>query len=303
MHQDVERAAPSVSPASVTHSDIIPWIDAAPPPYWPPTTSTPPVPPSNARPCSAADVSVAVDSQNGAGGHSVTWLRFRNRSSSTCLLAGYPTVTATEPGRIAVVGSPTTFFTGGHSANMLPGGSTSLGLESDSECAAHPGGASGDDVYHHFSIALPGGGTVSVTVPGNRFDLSCGLFSTLFEDPDYPQPTLVYPLEALTAKIVLPHTAHAGQDLEYEIDLHNPTTKSLRLDPCPGYLEAANSSTWVKTRYALNCAPVADIASGATVRYAMQLQIPGDTPAGPLRIIWSLDGSGATDTGTVLSTH
>lgn len=287
----------------MTHSDIVPWIDAAPPPYWPPTTSTPPVPPSNARPCSAADVSVAVDSRNGAGGHSVTWLRFRNRGNTTCLLAGYPTVIATEPGRNAVVGSRTTFFTGGHSANMPPGGSTSLGLESDSECSAHPGGVSGDDDYHHFSITLPGGGTVSITVPGNRLDLSCGLFTTVFEDPDYPQPTLVYPLEALTATIVLPQTAHAGQVLDYEIDLHNPTTRPLRPDPCPGYLEAANSPTWVKTRYALNCASVAAIAAGATVRYAMQLQIPGDTPAAPLRIIWDLDGSAAMAMGTLLITR
>ena len=59
----------------------------------------------------------------------------------------------------------------------------------------------------------------------------------------------------------------------------------------------SDCSTAVLSRY-----PSAK-GSRATVRYAMHLQIPGDTPAGPLRIIWDLYRSGAMAMGTLLITH
>ena len=205
----------------------------------------------------------------------MTYIRFRNVGNSTCLVTGYPDVTATEPGRPDVVGSRGSFFPSGHPANMPPGtGTTLLGLESDTYCAARPGGGGGGDDYRYFIVTLPGGGTLSLTLPGNGLDLTCGLHLTQFFDPSYPQPQPVYPLAALTATLVLAQAAHAGQTLDYEVDLRNPTTKSIGLEPCPAYVEAASSPTPVKKSYALNCAPVAAIAAGQTVRFAMQLPLP-----------------------------
>lgn len=234
----------------------------------------------------------------------MTYVRFRNVGHSTCLLAGYPHVTASEPARPDIAGTRGSFFSSGHSADMTPGaGSTQLGLESDTYCAARPGGGGGGAVYRHFTVNMPGGGIVSLTLPGNGLDLTCGLHLTQFFDANYPQPQPVYPLAALVAKLVLPQTARAGQTLDYEVDLRNPTTHSIGLEPCPEYVEAANSPTPVKNAYALNCTPVATLAAGQTGRFAMRLPISADLPAGPLQIRWGLATPGIIATGTVVITR
>lgn len=231
----------------------------------------------------------------------MTYVRFGNVGHSTCLLAGYPDVTATEPGRRDVVGTRGSFFDSGHSANMPAGtGITLLGLESDTYCAARPGGGGGGADYRHFTITLPGGGTVSLTLQGNGLDLTCGLHLTRFFDPNYPQPHVVYPLDVLTATLVLPETARAGQQLTYEVDLRNPTVHAVGLEPCPAYVESASTPTPVKKVYSLNCAPVATLAAGHTARFAMQIPIPTDTPVGPVHISWGLISPDVAATGTVL---
>lgn len=284
------------------HPRLVPWIAAAPPPYAPAATSTPPALPAKARPCQSIDVSANVGSGNGAGGHSVTYIRFRNVGYSPCLLIGYPGVTAIERGRPDVVGTRGSFFTSGRPADMPPRtGITLLGLESDSYCAARSGGGGGGDDYSHFTVTLPGGDTVRLAVPGRGLDLTCGLHLTQFFDPDYPQAQVIYPLAPLRATLVLPQTALAGRPLDYEVDLHNPTTSAVSLQPCPAYVEAAHSPTPVKKTYALNCAPVKTIAAGQTVRFAMRLPIPGDTPAGQLRIEWGMAPNTALSGTVVIS--
>src|SRR5689334_18847307 len=86
------QSHPVATQVAVSSGDVVPWIDAAPPPYQPPAMSTPPPLPADARPCRAADVSISLEPRNGAGGHTVSYVRFRNVSQSTCLLAGYPKV-------------------------------------------------------------------------------------------------------------------------------------------------------------------------------------------------------------------
>lgn len=280
---------------------LVPWIDAPPPPYRAPATSTPPGLLANARPCRAADVSAKPEKGSGAGGHSVTYVRFRNVSRSPCLLAGYPAVTATEPHRTEVAGTDGSFFDIGRPANLSLGGSnTLLGLESDAYCAARPGGGGGGADYRSFVITMPGGGAVSITVPDPGLDLTCGLHLTHFFDPDYPQPVPVYPLDVLTVRLVLPATGRAGHTLRYEVDLHNPSGQPVDLEPCPGYVEALGSAASVKKAYALNCTPVASLAPGDTARFAMELPVPAGTSAGPVAVEWGMNSSQANARGTVL---
>jgi hypothetical protein len=237
---------------------------------------------------------------NGAGGHIVYYVRFRNVSTSTCLLAGYPKVVATAPGRAPVLGTPGSFFDGGHPANMAPGGVTLLGLETDTYCAARPDGGGGSPSSRRFSIALRGGGWTSVRSPtAGGLDLTCGLRLTQFFDPQYPQPEPSYPLSALAATLDLPATAPVGSPLDYVVTLHNSSRHAVDLTPCPGYVEAATTPTPTKLAYALNCAPVGAIAAGHSVRFAMVLPLPADTPAGALKIVWALRVPNVLATGTV----
>lgn len=178
-----------------------------------------------------------------------------------------------------------------------------LGLETDTYCAARPGGGGGGQTYDHLSIALPGGGTVDLNLPRSaQLDLTCGLHSTGFSDPHYPQPEPVYPLSVLRASLELPRTSKVGSVLRFIVALRNPTEQRVGLTPCPGYVEAVNTATPDKRTYALNCAPVRSIGPGQTVRFAMRLPIPAGSSPGPARVLWSLQAPNTQATGTVVVT-
>jgi hypothetical protein len=284
------RTSRPATTVSVDLAGSIPWIGAPAQPYRPPT---------DARPCTANDVAASFADGNGAGGHLVIYVSFRNTSQSTCVLKGYPRVTATEPGLPDVTGTNGSFFPSGDTANMPPGHHTLLGLETDSYCAARPGGGGGGQPYHHIDILLPGGGTVSLDRASNGFDVTCGLhLSTFFvQQPEQPEPH--DPLSDLQASLEAPPTVSAGTTLTYLADLSNPTDQPIRLSPCPGYVESATAPTPVKESYALNCAPVGAIAAQHTIRFEIRMHIPTDTPAGPLTIHWRLYAPSVTGSATV----
>jgi hypothetical protein len=277
----------------VSLSGTIPWIDTAAPPFQTPTASPAPLPATDARPCRADDVTANFGGGNGAGGHLITYVQFRNVSQTTCVLKGYPDVTASEPGLPDVAGTNGSFFQGPRdvTANMPPGQQTLLGLETDTYCDARPGGGGGNPAYHHVTISLPGGGgIVSLDRQPGGFDVTCGLHLTRFAVPQ-PEPSEPHdPLTDLTVSLETPPTVNAGDTLTYVADLTNPTDGPISLSPCPGYIQSARSPTPVKDLYALNCVPVGAIAAHGTVRFEMRMQIPADTPAGSLTIFWNLIG-------------
>jgi hypothetical protein len=286
--------APAASPsASVDLSNAIAWIDAPTDPPTPPTPSPPPPRPADARPCSADDVTARFDPGNGAGGHEIIDVQFRNISDSTCVLTGYPQVTATEPGQPDIAGTDGSFFPTDGPANMAPGGYTLLGLETDTNCAARPGGGSGRPLYHHVDIVLPGGDTISLDHP-DGFDITCGLHLTQFSVPRPEQPEPRTPVDGLTATLETPPTVEPGGVLIYVVDLTNPTDQPIALSPCPAYIQWTPSPTPVKDIEALNCAPVRAIAGHGTVRFQMHMPIPADTPVGTLMIFWTLTGPGVS---------
>lgn len=279
---------------TVNLTGTVPWTDAPLPTYQPPPTPATTPPASDARPCTATDVSVAPGDRNGAGGHQLILVRFRNISSSTCVLKGYPRVTATEPGRPDVTATDGSFFPSTGTADMRPGQDTYLGVETDAYCNARPGGGPTGPLYHHLDIALPGGGTVAVAFDGARaaLDAGCGLHLTRFfvqqaEPPVDPHD----PLSDLVVSLEVPDRVRAGSTLTYIANITNPTDRAISLDRCPGYIEATTPpSMSVKETYALNCAPVGAIAAHSTVRFEMRLPVPAQMAAGPFTFEWSLAG-------------
>ncbi len=291
---DATSTASPLPPAatSVSLSGTIPWIDTAVPPFQTPTPSPAPLPAIDARPCRADDVAANFGAGDGAGGHLITYVQFRNVSQTTCVLKGYPDVTASEAGLPDVAATKGSFFQGSDdvTANMRPGQQTLLGLETDTYCGARPGGGGGSPAYHHVTISLPGGGTITLDRQPEGFDVTCGLHLTRFSVPQPEPPQPPDPLTELTVSIETPTIVDAGDTLIYVADLGNPTAKPISLTLCPGYIESARSPTAVKDLYALNCVPAAAIAAHDTVRFEMRMQIPADTPAGTLTIFWNLIG-------------
>lgn len=279
-----ERATTS---PSVNLAGTIPWVDQPAAPYRAPTAA-PPAPGSDARACTAGDVTASLADGNGAGGHSERYVRFRNTSTSTCVLKGYPRVTASEPGHPAVAGTDGSFFPSFSTANMRPGQDTYLGVETDTYCAARPGGGPPGPLYHRLEVTLPGGGTVTVDDPAKGFDVSCGLHLTaFFVQQSEPRP-VHDPLSDLTVSLEVPTKVAAGSTLVYVADLTNPTDRSVTLARCPGYVEAASGPIPIKEVYGLNCAPVGAIAAHDTVRFAMRLHVPDQAASGPLTFHWSM---------------
>ncbi len=265
----------------------VPWVDLPPTPYQAPPAPSGPVP-TDARDCTAGDVTASFDGRDGATGHLVNYVVFRNTSSSTCVLKGFPArVTASEPGKPDVVATNGSYFPQSTTANMAPGGTTLLGLQTDSLCPANPAGAKPAQLYHHVDITLTGGGTVTPAGPTDGLNLTCGLHLTRFYVEEQAPVAPHDPLSDLAASLELPQTAKAGEPLVYVVDLTNPTNEPVSFDRwCPSYLEAPT-----KESYTLNCATVSSIAAGQTVRYEMRLQVPDDA-AVTLTVRWEMTGPG-----------
>jgi hypothetical protein len=301
-------AATSAVPTAPNLGEAVPWIADPAPPYQPPPAPKVPPPAADARACTAADVSVSWGRGNGAGGHTLQSVRFRNTSDSTCVLKGYPQITASEPGHPDVEAQDGSFFPSGPAADMAPGQDTLLGLETVSYCAAANPPAGGGDhatLYHHVAIQIPGGGTVTLSNPPETerggFDLTCGLHLGKFTGPEpKPSPQPPDPLADLRASLQAPQTVQAGVTLVYIVALSNPTAAPTSLSHCPGYVEWMDSGRAVVTKelYALNCTPVGAIAAHSTVRFAMRLAVPASTPAGAATIHWGLAGPQLADTST-----
>lgn len=269
----------------------VPWIDQPAPPYRPVPTPRPAPPATDARPCTAGDVAAGFTPRgNGAGGHLLILVRFRNVSGSTCVLKGYPArVVASEPGHPDVAARNGSFFGNDPTANLAPGRTALLGLETDSECPARPGGGPAGPAYHHVRVGLPGGGTVAVLRRADPLDVTCGLRTTRFFVPQPTRPEPHDPLAELQAELRLPRTTHAGTTMRYDVALTNPTDRPISLARCPGYLEAtSDGSLLVKLTYALNCPPVGIIQPQQTVLFAMR--VPGPERPGRYRLDWELTG-------------
>lgn len=265
------------------------------------------MPPSNAPPCTRREVVASFRGKDGAGGHEIDYIRFRNVGRSTCLLAGYPRVIATRAGWPDVTATDGSFFPVPHTANMPSGGTTLLGVETDTYCAARPGGGGGGRIYRRLTITLHSGGSTSVSVPRSaELDVTCGLHLTRFWDPHYPQPEPYYPLSVLRARLELPRTARAGSTLRYIVDLRNPTGHRVRLTPCPGYVEAATqlrpndqAVALAKRTFELNCLPIREVDAHRIVRFAMHLRLPADAAAGVTKVYWSLQSPDTIATGSL----
>jgi hypothetical protein len=94
-----ESPTPSISP--VSELGAVPWADRPGRFFEPSPLPAHPLP-ANARPCTASDVRVVPDGGNGGGGHSYQTFVFRNVGTTSCVLRGYPSVVASEPGEADV---------------------------------------------------------------------------------------------------------------------------------------------------------------------------------------------------------
>ena len=280
-------ASRPISPAQVVASPTepgpVPWIDRPGSLAGPSPLPASPLPTAG-RPCGAADVRATYEGGNGAAGSVFHLVSFTNIGSDTCVLRGTPRVVATESRKQPVTAIPAKMFDVVPAA-LSPGGKSQLELQTMRDCEARDRnpGTWPTAVYDSLQISMPSGGAVTVR---GTFDVECGLYVGEFgvtpPDPVYPTP----PLAGADIRLELPASVRAGGQLRYVVDVANPTDADMVLDPCPSYVQGLGSAG--KTPLLLNCDAVHDIAAGKTVRFAMEIPVPVDTPTGPTEVWWNV---------------
>src|SRR5712691_7743338 len=234
------QSSPTPSIRPVNELGAVRWVDR-PGRFFEPKALPTHLLPANARPCTSSDLRVFPAGGNG-GGHAYQTFALRNVSRTTCILRGYPSVVASKPGRADVTAADGGFFVGRErSANMPPGGTTWLNIETERDCLARYANPDRSPTlfYQTVTIGIPGGGQVVIHQP---FDVLCSLYTGRFAVTQPPQRYTHSPVSGARAALELPGGAAAGTTLRYVVDLTNPTGTAMTLHPCPGYEQGLGSA-------------------------------------------------------------
>jgi hypothetical protein len=279
----------------------VPWVNRPLPRYEVPAPQVIPYPTSS-PPCHASELRIAQGRGGAAAGTLYERLVFTNIGRRTCLLRGYPTITALAPdgGRrpLRPHREGFTFFYL-VPANLPPRGHSFIGLATGDGC---DNGTKPTTSYRQLSVTIPHRETVQAGA-SVRITEACGLFVSSFGLPARYTPLAPAAGTPATAtlRVHLPGRVRAGTILRYTITLANPTQTTITLRPCPGYSEGIYASGLVVRRsLALNCDTVHAIGAHEQVRYAMQLAVPTRAAAGIAKFSWSLNDPNGPFAGRII---
>jgi hypothetical protein len=299
---DTSSVAASPTKSTGPTADIVPWSSETPQPFITPA----PAAPSDAAACAVDQVSAGVAGWQGATGSMLGGFLIWNTSGEPCRLTGRPSIAIRDATghRLAVTNIPAPepplrpiVLPANQPAPVLfeeaPGGLAQVTIQWFNWCGADPAEPMS------LAITLPEGGVLQTPVvmggvprcdeASTGSSVSVAAFGAT-PGPSPSDPAAV-PAEALKVALEVPDQATAGQTLHYVIALTNPTASAIGLRPCPAYMERVNAvGGGVAVDYLLDCAGVPTIAPGASVRFAMELDIPASMPSSDeAAIVWSLD--------------
>jgi len=270
----------------------VPWVNRPRPHYALPGPKLVHYP-TTAAPCRASQLRVSRRRNAAATSNLLEELVFKNVGARTCLLRGYPTISADTPtGRRVLHPGHATFFGPLFPSDMPPGGHVFLDFGT-SDCVCHcvrPGPAH----YRNFGFTLPSGGSVSAGRVS--IDVDCFLDVSAFGLPErYLEPRARRgTVGTLKARISVPRTVRAGATIHYTVTLTNATDVAVSLRPCPSYTDGLGRS------FGLNCDTVHGIPPHGHVEYEMRLQLPEKARDGIAKIAWRLDtATGPATAGVV----
>jgi hypothetical protein len=270
---------------------VVPWVNRPLPLYHTPQPQLIRYP-ATAPLCRAGQLRASRGRGGAATGRVLEELVFTNAGPETCLLRGYPTITAETPAgrRLTLHPGHGTFFGKLVPADLRPGGHVLLLIETDDMCAI---GGPPAVRYHRLAFRLPWGGVVT----GRRLTIirECGLAISTFGRPErYVEPR-ARPDTAgtLQARVHIGAKVRAGAtELRYVVTVRNPGARPVRLHPCPGYTESVFfARSPFQRSFVLNCEAVHAIPARGSVSFEMRLPLPRPLPAGGalVKLGWGLD--------------
>lgn len=297
-------ALPTSSPDAIQSSDVaavVPWSSATPAPFLTPAPTSVPDAPA----CRVDQLAAGNAYWGGAGGSLAGGFVIWDTSSRPCRIEGRPaieivdaaghrldlaTVPVASPAAEPIVLNPNQPAPAPH--EETPVGLASVWLSWSNWCGSPP------KEPLSLVVTLPAGGVLRLRIEGGtprcdaeafRSSLSVGAFEATSGPSPTDPPTI--PAEALKLTLVVPDEGVIGEPLRYVAILTNPTANPITLDPCPAYQERINTEGGpVVADYLLDCVSVPVIAPGASVRFAMELDIPAMVPpADDAAIVWALE--------------
>lgn len=249
---------------------------------------------------SAARQPGAVTTGSGAGignGRSLGGGSSRHGTAGPCSLTGYPDAVAMFGGEVVGAVAEGTIVPDPYaSRDLLPGDSAVAVLVTSTGCrtSGSPDRRS-DRIVFRFED-----GDIGVDL---SMSLLCRLGISRFGS-DHADPDTHAPYESLEARLLLPESVPAGDDLRFVVAVTNPTGTPVSLERCPGWrYQAVQGGTPLvfsaDTERQFDCAAAPVIPAGGTVRYEMQVALPGANP-GVLHLGWYFIPFGAGVVGDVV---
>ncbi len=242
-------------------------------------------------PCAGGEVTVSLGRTGAWHGESTQAVVLENSSGHACALAVPPTAVLLHGGTQTVARDELSLADGVlQPLTLNPGEAAFVHVSAPASCDAR------GEIARTIRLTAPylDG---AVTLDGAYVPLACGspAVSMWYDTRETPSSD---PLAKLQARMLVPTTFSPGATTEYTVELTNPTTTAIDLDPCPSYSQLLSGvDTHVEDLLALNCGPVDRIAPGETVAFAMRIEIPAGAPAGWAKIGWHLAVPGGATTG------
>jgi len=263
--------------------------------FWQVANSVAPIVPA-APLCRASDVDVTLPGTHPLdGGKVVLTFLLRNRTGSPCSFSGVPGTTMhfTDGSEVLLAG---------HYPSSAEVSRQSLILSPSSEPTAYvTAAAQGCSTTAHRSlhdaVLQPLGNAESLPVsvrPGSVAIEFCGTAQGAFEVTrmgllEPPIPTEKNGTPAIVMHLRMPARVGPGTTLRYEVTLTNRSTTPFLFGDCPSFVESLDSPQPTSGHYLLNCARVGVVIPGASVTFAMELNVPAATPPGRRTLTWTMD--------------
>ena len=276
-----------------TTTGVVAWISTPAPPTTSSTTTTTTLAPAPL--CTKGSLHIGPPIDAGATQQVFVSFRLTNVGKTTCRLQGYPVVWGTNAtGRLVLVRAHDGLgVLNPVAADLAPGASGYFMLQENDFCLSMPPSSPHRVHYRELVAYLPNGAGTAKTpniAPCGPIEVTpVGVQPLLPGELPPPEPATT---AFLQASVHLPAHIVGGRVLDYIVELANPGSRPIALQPCPGYSEGLAvlmSKTAFQRSYELNCRAVGQIGPHKTVGFEMEIPVPKVSKTAEAKFVWLLD--------------
>ena len=280
-------------PPHRTTTGVVAWISTPAPPTTSSTTTTTTLAPAPL--CTKGSLHIGPPIDAGATQQVFVSFRLTNVGKTTCRLQGYPVVWGTNAtGRLVLVRAHDGLgVLNPVAADLAPGASGYFMLQENDFCLSMPPSSPHRVHYRELVAYLPNGAGTAKTpniAPCGPIEVTpVGVQPLLPGELPPPEPATT---AFLQASVHLPAHIVGGRVLDYIVELANPGSRPIALQPCPGYSEGLAvlmSKTAFQRSYELNCRAVGQIGPHKTVGFEMEIPVPKVSKTAEAKFVWLLD--------------